>query len=111
MYVPERKIFDPASDLKHRTAERSKELFLRGPIPFDWINRACPDPTARLALIIRSFMEMEGALELRISMKICRYAGISDRRQRWRCLQKLAHTGLFEISATQGRSPVAKRLW
>ncbi len=111
MYVPERKIFDPAVDVKRRTAERSKELFLRGPIPFDWINRACSDRTARLALIIRSFMEMERTSELRISMKICRYAGISDRRQRWRCLQKLEHTGLFEVSASQGRSPIAKRLW
>jgi hypothetical protein len=56
-------------------------------------------------------MDMKRTHEVRVSMEICRYAGISDRRQRWRCLQRLAGTGLFEISAAQDRSPVAKRLW
>jgi hypothetical protein len=111
MYPREQKIFDPASDLERQTANRSKELFLRGPISFDWISRACLDPATRLALIIRAFMDMERTRELRVSMKVCRYAGVSDRQQRWRCLRRLARTGLFEISAAQGRSPVAKRLW
>ena len=111
MYPPDVKVFDPALDLERRTAARSKELFLRGPISFDWINRTCSDPAARLAFIIRAFMDMKRTRELRVSMEICRYAGVSDRRQRWRCLQRLARTNLFEISAAQGRSPVAKRLW
>ncbi len=111
MYPPERKIYDPALDLERQTENRSKELFLCGPIPFAWIRRACFDPTARLALVVRAFMDMERTRELPVSMKVCRYAGISNRHQRWRCLQRLARTGLFEISAAQGRSPVAKRLW
>ena len=111
MYPPEVKVFDPTLDLERRTADRSEHLFLRGPISFDWINQVCLDPAARLAFIIRAFMDMKRTHEVRVSMEICRYAGISDRRQRWRCLQRLARTNLFEISAAQGRSPVAKRLW
>ncbi len=111
MHPCERKIFDPASDLERRTADRSKELFLRGPVTFDWINRACLDPATRLALIIRAFMDMERTANLPVSMKVCRYAGISDRRQRWRCLQKLARTGLFKISTARGRSPIVRKLW
>ena len=89
MHVPERKVFDPTLDLERRTAARSKDLFLRGPITFDWISRAIPDPSYRLTLILRAFMDMERTTELPVSLKICRYAGISNRHQRRRCLQKL----------------------
>ena len=111
MHLPERKVYDPTLDLKHQTEARAKALFLGGPIPFAWIRQACSDPAARLALILRAFMDMEHTHELRVSMKICRYARVSDRHQRQRCLRKLAQTGLFEVSTSQGRSPVAKRLW
>ena len=111
MGIPQRKIYDPILGLECRTSAKPTELFLSGPIPFDWIRKACLEPADRLALILRAFLDMRGVNELRVSAEICRYAGISDRYQRRRCLQKLASTGLFEISAAQGRSPVAKRLW
>jgi hypothetical protein len=111
MYPSEVKVFDPALDLERRTADRSRSLFLRGPISFEWINQACLDPAARLAFIIRAFMDMKHTREVRVSMEICRYAGIADRRQRWRCLHRLARTGLFEISTARGRSPIVGKLW
>ncbi len=111
MDIPQRKIYDPMLDLECRTAAKSAGLFLCGPVPFDWIRRACSEPADRLALILRAFLDMREAKEVRVSAEICRYAGISDRYQRRRCLQKLARTGLFEISAARGRSPIAKRLW
>ena len=111
MRTPERKIYDPTLDQKRRTATRSQELFLRGPVTFGWINQACLDPAARLAFVIRAFMEMERTTELRVSMKICRYAGIRDRHQRRRHLHRLERTSLFEVSTAQGRSPIARKLW
>ena len=111
MNISERKIFDAEADLAARTEGRSKALFLRGPIPFDWIGRACSDPADRLALILRAFFVIKRTSELRVTMEICRYAGIPTRHQRRRCLARLERTGLFEVSASKGRSPVIRKKW
>jgi hypothetical protein len=111
MGIPQRKIYDPVADGKPVTSKKGDRLFLKGPLPFEWIAQACPDPASRLALIVRAFMEIEGKDRVRISMKICRHAGIVNRYQRRRCLARLAATGLFEVSAAHGRSPVIRKKW
>ena len=44
-----------------RDVQRAKrdKLFLKGPIYFEWIRQNISDPTARLLLVARAFMDME----------------------------------------------------
>ena len=109
--IPERKVLGSSPPSRRGGGRRRGGLFLRGPIPFDWIARAYPDPADRLPLVLRAFMEIEGKDDLRVSMGICRHAGIRDRHQRRRCLKRLEETRLFEVSSRQGRSPVVRKLW
>ena len=49
-----------------RDTQRAKrdKLFLKGPIYFEWIRKNITDPTARLLLVARAFMDMEGEKSL-----------------------------------------------
>ena len=38
--------------------EKRDKLFLKGPIYFGWIRQNIKDPTARLLLVARAFMDM-----------------------------------------------------
>ena len=64
---------------------------LTGPVSFGWIKRSIPDPTSRLILVAKAFMEMATPVlnSLELSLKIWDCAGIKSHDQRSRVLKKI----------------------
>jgi len=76
-----------------KAAQRAKRdaMFLKGPVSFGWIKRSIPDPTSRLILVAKAFMEMATPVlnSLELSLKIWDCAGIKSHDQRSRVLKKI----------------------
>ena len=74
-----------------RDIQRAKrdKLFLRGPIYFGWIRQNIADPTARLLLVARAFMDMEEKNHYPLTLKVWNSAGINDRSKRTRVLKNI----------------------
>jgi len=71
---------------------RRDALFLKGPIKFGWIRQNIPDPTSRLILVARGFMNMANPTETEcaLSLKVWDCAGIHSPDQRTRVLKKIS---------------------
>ena len=69
-------------------AKRDK-LFLKGPIYFEWIRQNITDPTARLLLVARAFMDMEEKNHYPLTLKVWDCAGVNDRSRRTRVLKNI----------------------
>ncbi len=74
-----------------RDVQRAKrdKLFLRGPIYFEWIRQNIADPTARLLLVARAFMDMEKLNHYTLTLKVWDCAGVNDRSRRTRVLKNI----------------------
>ena len=105
--ILERKI--PLESTRHLRSQKKAELFLTGPIPFEWI-RTLPSPVCRLALVVRAFMHMRRTNYLATTAEVCREAGLTGQHQRQRAVAALARTGLFEVERHRGRKPVVRTL-
>ena len=92
-----------------RDTQRSKrdKLFLKGPIDFQWINNNIADPTARLLLIARAFMVMEGKANYPLTLKVWDCAGINDRSTRTRVLKNIVkNVKDYSVERRVGRTSV-----
>ena len=101
-----------ASSRERNNALRRKRdgYFLKGPITFEWLRRNVPDPTSRVVLVARAFMEMTNSTECVLTAKVWGCAGITDRYQRRRVLASLRRTrGNFEIEDRSGRPSVMRK--
>ena len=105
--IRERKV--PLESTRHLRSRKKAELFLAGPISFEWI-RALPNPVCRLALVVRAFMHMRRTDHLAITAEVCREAGLTGPHQRQRAVAALAKSGLFEVEQHRGRKPVVRIL-
>jgi hypothetical protein len=76
-----------------RDVQRAKrdKLFLLGPIYFGWIRKNIADPTARLILVARGFMNMSKPKKtsLVLTLKEWDSAGINNSDQRSRVLKNI----------------------
>ena len=74
-----------------RDVQRAKrdKLFLKGPIYFGWIRQNIADPTARLLLVARAFMDMEEKNYYPLTLKVWDCAGVNDRSRRTRVLKNI----------------------
>ena len=76
-----------------RDAQRAKrdKLFLKGPIYFGWIRENIADPTARLLLVARGYMNMSKPIKtyLELTLKEWDSAWINDRSKRTRVLKNI----------------------
>ena len=74
-----------------RDIQRAKrdKLFLKGPIYFEWIRQNITDPTARLLLVARAFMDMEEKNHYPLTSKVWDCAGVNDRSRRTRVLKNI----------------------
>ena len=77
--------------INQRDIQRAKrdKLFLRGPIYFEWIRQNIADPTARLLLVARAFMDMEEKSHYPLTLKVWDCAGVNDRSRRTRVLKNI----------------------
>jgi len=92
-----------------RDVQRSKrdKLFLKGPIYFGWIRQNIADPTARLLLVARAFMDMEEKTHYPLTSKVWNSAGINDRSKRTRVLKNIVkNVKDYSVERRVGRTSV-----
>jgi hypothetical protein len=88
---------------------RRDALFLKGPIKFGWIRQNIPDPTSRLILVARGFMNMANPAktEYALSLKVWDCAGIHSPDQRTRVLKKISQKCEgYWVAQRKGRTSV-----
>jgi hypothetical protein len=98
--------------LERQEARRQKRgaYFLKGPIRFDWMCANIPDPTSRVVLVARAFMDMSKSDQCVLNAKVWDCAGVHDRYQRRRVLARLRKLrGEFEVEDRVGRPSVLSR--
>jgi hypothetical protein len=100
---------DESSSLRSARKVKRNALFLKGPLTFEWIISNIPDPSSRLILLIRAFMDMQGKAEIPLTQKIWSCAGITDKDARRRAIKKLReHSMDYEIITRIGRQYLIK---
>ena len=77
------------SNLRDTQRAKRDKLFLKGPIYFGWIRQNIADPTARLLLVARAFMDMEEKSHYPLTLKVWDCAGVNDRSRRTRVLKNI----------------------
>ena len=98
----------PFTDDRQR-AKRG-QLFLKGPVTFNWINQNIPDPASRLVLVARAFMDMENVSVIALSRKVWSAANIEGKDARHRVVQKIAeHANGYEIIPRCGRTSLLQK--
>ena len=81
-----------SSASQRRLAVRQKvrdQLFLRGPVTFDWMCSHIPDATSRLILIARAFVDIEDSPRIKLTKKHWECAGITNKDTRSRVIAKI----------------------
>ena len=80
----------PVSRQRHAARQKArKELFLKGPVTFNWICSHIPDATSRLILVARAFVAMEDCPRIKLTRKHWECAGITDKDTRSRVIAKI----------------------
>ena len=95
--------------INRRDIQRAKrnKLFLKGPIYFQWINDNIADPTARLLLVARAFMDMEEKTHYSLTLKVWDCAEINDRSRRTRVLNNIRkHVKNYRVERHIGKPSV-----
>ena len=92
-----------------RAIQRAKrgKYFLKGPIYFEWIRQNIADPTARLLLVARAFMDMEEKTHYSLTLKVWDCAEINDRSRRTRVLNNIRkHVKNYRVERHIGKPSV-----
>jgi hypothetical protein len=84
-----------------------KDLFLRGPIPMDWLATAAklPGKTLNVALALRWLHGLSGGEPFRLTQKALGLLCVT-RETAGDCLIRLEQHGLIQVVRRAGRSPV-----
>ncbi len=85
---------------------RSSRLFLKGPIPFDWLKVAnsLGGSTGIVATGLWLYVGLNNSKRFKIDSKLDQFAGVT-RQTRQNALQKLQQAGLVRISQPHGAYP------
>ena len=80
----------PVSQQRHAARQKAcKELFLKGPVTFNWMCSHIPDATSRLILVARAFVAMEDCPRIKLTRKHWECAGITYKDTRSRVIAKI----------------------
>jgi hypothetical protein len=84
-----------------------KDLFLRGPIPLEWLASAAklPGKTINVALALRWLQGMSAGKPFKLTQKALDRLNVS-RETAGDCLVRLEQQGLIQVVRKPGRSPV-----
>jgi hypothetical protein len=94
-----------ASQRRHAVRQKArKELFLKGPVTFNWMCSHIPDATSRLILIARAFVDIEDSPRIKLTKKHWECAGITNKDTRSRVIAKIRRDcPNILLDAKQGR--------
>ena len=91
--------------------KNASRLFLKGPIPFDWLQKAnsLGGSTGIVATGLWFYVGISGSKSFKIDSKLDRFTGIS-RQTRQAALKKLEAAGLIKHLNHHGRYPLVEVL-
>ena len=104
-YIAAEKVEFPSTG---KRKQPKAELFLKGPIRFDWIRQNVQCPPDRLLLVLRAYGDMLRTRELKLTAGMLRDAGIDDRKAGYRALHRLEANGSLTASRNCGRRPIVR---
>lgn len=105
IHVPVKRLqFDTASGTL--VATDKKELFLRGPIPLEWLGKAAalPGKTLNVALAIWWLHGMSGSKSFKLTRKALKYMNV-ERDAASAGLIRLEQAGLIQVERKPGQRP------
>lgn len=90
---------------------RTSKLFLKGPIPFDWLKKAnaLGGSTGIVATGLWLYVGLNGSKRFKVDSKLDQFAGVA-RQTRQNALQKLERAGLIELGQHHGAYPFVEVL-
>ena len=93
------------SQRRHAARQKARDqLFLKGPVTFNWMGNHIPDATSRLILIARAFVDIEDSPRIKLTKKHWECAGITDKDTRSRVIAKIRREcPNILLDAKQGR--------
>ena len=79
-----------ASQRRHAARQKARDqLFLKGPVTFNWMGSHTPDATSRMILVVRAFVAIEDCPRIKLTRKHWECAGITDKDTRSRVIAKI----------------------
>lgn len=103
-----------ASRRRHgERARRHDELFLKGPIPVAWLQKAAAlsGKALPVALAIRFMHGLNGgATDIAVTDRVVGRIVVVDRKTRYRALEALENAGLIAVARRRGAAPRVKIL-
>jgi hypothetical protein len=98
------------SEARHLSQrEKRDRYFVKGPLSFGWVRVNIPDPSSRLILVAKAFMDMDGSVECILSAKVWDCANVSGKDARRRVLQKIQKSVVgFEAITRPGRPSILR---
>ena len=79
-----------ASQRRHAARQKARDqLFLKGPVTFNWMGSHTPDATSRMILVVRAFVAIEDSRRIKLTRKHWECAGIADKDTRSRVIAKI----------------------
>ena len=79
-----------SSQQRHAARKNARnQLFLKGPVTFNWMCSHIPDATSRLILVARAFVDIQDSPRIKLTRKRWESAGITDKDTRSRVIAKI----------------------
>jgi len=91
--------------LQHTSPKASKGRFIKGPIPLEWIQKACAVGAEKLALYLMYIKGLTGWSKIPLKPAEMERFGLSPKTRRVQ-LTKLEEAGLVKAEKAVGKKPV-----
>ena len=92
-----------------RSSDKVTRLFLRGPIPLEWLAKAgrLPGRCLHVGIVIWFLIGVENEKRVKLSPQRLRQFGVS-RHSTYRALRLLEQHGLLRVERRRGASPIVE---
>ena len=99
----------PANTPQIKLTKNTSRLFLKGPIPFDWLKKAnaLGGSTGIVATGLWLYVGLNNSKRFKVDSKLDHFSGVA-RQTRQNALQKLQRAGLVELGQKHGAYPIVE---
>ena len=96
----------PPTLIAAKPIQRTSKLFLKGPIPFDWLRKAnaLGGSTGIVATGLWLYVGLNSSKRFKVDSKLDQFAGVT-RQTRQHALKKLKYAGLINLTEHHGAYP------